>query len=112
MRASDSHARTPAINIWPQNFHCVISEACEPACVGVALARQIELQPGVRHGFVSPKRRCHNKPAAQVHLEQPIALCQRRLGQPSLYAGFLPALGYWRVAVTEEARKCMLQSRD
>ena len=43
-------------------------------------AGEIELYPGVHHGFAFPQRWCHDKPAAERHWERLIALYRRRLG--------------------------------
>jgi carboxymethylenebutenolidase len=43
-------------------------------------AGEIELQPGVHHGFAFPERWCYDKPAAERHWERLIALYRRRLG--------------------------------
>ena len=41
---------------------------------------EIELYPGVHHGFAFPQRWCYDKPAAERHWERLIALYRRRLG--------------------------------
>jgi carboxymethylenebutenolidase len=41
---------------------------------------EIELYPGVHHGFAFPQRRVFDKPAAERHWERLIALYRRRLG--------------------------------
>ena len=41
---------------------------------------EIELYPGVHHGFAFPERRCYDRPAAERHWERLIALYRRRLG--------------------------------
>ena len=41
---------------------------------------EIELYPGVHHGFAFPQRWCYHKPAAERHWERLIALYRRRLG--------------------------------
>ena len=41
---------------------------------------EIELYPGVHHGFAFPQRWCYDKPAAEQHWERLIALYRRRLG--------------------------------
>jgi carboxymethylenebutenolidase len=41
---------------------------------------EIELYPGVHHGFGFPQRWCYDKPAAERHWERLIALYRRRLG--------------------------------
>ena len=43
-------------------------------------AGEIELYPGVHHGFAFPQRWCYGKPAAERHWERLIALYRRRLG--------------------------------
>ena len=42
-------------------------------------AGEIELYPGVHHGFAFPQRWCYDKPAAERHWERLIALYRRRL---------------------------------
>jgi carboxymethylenebutenolidase len=41
---------------------------------------EIELYPGVHHGFAFPQRWCYDKPAAERHWERLIALYRRKLG--------------------------------
>lgn len=41
---------------------------------------ELELYPGVHHGFAFPQRWCYDKPAAERHWERLIALYRRRLG--------------------------------
>jgi carboxymethylenebutenolidase len=41
---------------------------------------EIELHPGVHHGFAFPQRWCYDKPAAERHWERLFALYRRRLG--------------------------------
>jgi carboxymethylenebutenolidase len=43
-------------------------------------AGEIELYPGVHHGFAFPQRWCYDRPAAERHCERLIALYRRRLG--------------------------------
>ena len=43
-------------------------------------AGEIEVHPGVHHGFAFPERWCYDKPAAERHRERLIALHRRRLG--------------------------------
>ena len=43
-------------------------------------AGEIELYPGVHHGFAFPSGRVYDKPAAERHWERLIALYRRRLG--------------------------------
>jgi carboxymethylenebutenolidase len=43
-------------------------------------AGEIELYPGVHHGFAFPQRGCYDKPAAERHWERLIALYRRCLG--------------------------------
>jgi carboxymethylenebutenolidase len=40
---------------------------------------EIEVYPGVHHGFAFPQRRCYDKPAAERHWERLISLYRRRL---------------------------------
>jgi len=41
---------------------------------------ELELYPGVHHGFGFPQRWCYDRPAAERHWERLIALYRRRLG--------------------------------
>jgi carboxymethylenebutenolidase len=41
---------------------------------------ELELNPGVHHGFAFPERWCYDRPAAERHWERLIALYRRRLG--------------------------------
>lgn len=41
---------------------------------------ELEIQPGVHHGFAFPERWCYDKPAAERHWERLIALYRRTLG--------------------------------
>jgi carboxymethylenebutenolidase len=41
---------------------------------------ELEISPGVHHGFAFPQRECYDKPAAERHWERLIALYRRRLG--------------------------------
>jgi carboxymethylenebutenolidase len=41
---------------------------------------ELEIYPGVHHGFAFPQRRIYDKPAAERHWERLIALYRRRLG--------------------------------
>jgi hypothetical protein len=43
-------------------------------------AGEIEVYPGVHHGFAFPQRWCYGKPAAERHWERLISLYRRRLG--------------------------------
>ena len=43
-------------------------------------AGELEIHPGVHHGFAFPQRWCYDKPAAERHWERLIALYRRRLG--------------------------------
>ena len=43
-------------------------------------AGELELYPGVHHGFAFPQRKVYDKPAAERHWERLIALYRRRLG--------------------------------
>jgi carboxymethylenebutenolidase len=42
-------------------------------------AGELEIYPGVHHGFAFPQRWCYDKPAAERHWERLIALYRRRL---------------------------------
>lgn len=41
---------------------------------------ELELYPGVHHGFAFPQRKVYDKPAAERHWELLIALYRRRFG--------------------------------
>lgn len=41
---------------------------------------ELEIYPGVHHGFAFPQRKIYDKPAAERHWERLIALYRRRLG--------------------------------
>ena len=41
---------------------------------------ELEIHPGVHHGFAFPQRKIYDKPAAERHWERLIALYRRRLG--------------------------------
>jgi carboxymethylenebutenolidase len=41
---------------------------------------ELEMYPGVHHGFAFPQRWCYDRPAAERHWERLIALYRRRLG--------------------------------
>lgn len=41
---------------------------------------ELEVHPGVHHGFAFPQRWCYDKPAAERHWERLFALYRRRLG--------------------------------
>jgi carboxymethylenebutenolidase len=43
-------------------------------------AGELEMYPGVHHGFAFPQRYCYDKPAAERHWERLLALYRRRLG--------------------------------
>ncbi len=44
------------------------------------VAGELEIQPGVHHGFAFPSRWCYDQPAAERHWERLIALYRRVLG--------------------------------
>ena len=48
---------------------------------------EIELYPGVHHGFAFPQRWCYDKPAAERHWERLIALYRRRHGLDTRSSG-------------------------
>ncbi|MGA2126125.1 MAG: dienelactone hydrolase family protein [Xanthobacteraceae bacterium] len=41
---------------------------------------ELEIYPGVHHGFAFPQRKVYDRPAAERHWERLIALYRRRLG--------------------------------
>lgn len=43
-------------------------------------AGELEIHPGVHHGFAFPERWCYDKPAAERHWERLFALYRRKLG--------------------------------
>ena len=43
-------------------------------------AGELEIHPGVHHGFAFPQRWCYDQPAAERHWERLIALYRRKLG--------------------------------
>lgn len=47
---------------------------------GSGAVGEIEIYPGVHHGFAFPERWCYDKPAAERHWERLIALYRRCLG--------------------------------
>ena len=53
---------------------------CEQSRQDAGCPGEIELYPGVHHGFAFPERWCYDKPAAEKHWERLIALYRRRLG--------------------------------
>ena len=59
---------------------CQWSKNSVPYSGGPAPPVEIELYPGVHHGFAFPQRWCYDKPAAERHWERLIALYRRRLG--------------------------------
>ena len=59
--------------------HCRWSRNCA-ACSRAVTAGEIELYPGVHHGFAFPMRWCYDKAAAERHWERLIALYRGRLG--------------------------------
>jgi len=48
--------------------------------VGAGSPGELEIYPGVHHGFAFPQRKIFDKPAAERHWERLIALYRRRLG--------------------------------
>jgi carboxymethylenebutenolidase len=54
-------------------------EALKAALADVPRA-EVELYPGVEHGFAFPKRYCFNRDAAETHWERLIALLRRTVG--------------------------------
>ena len=47
---------------------------------GSGVKGELEMQPGVHHGFAFPQRWCYDQPAAERHWERLIALYRRVLG--------------------------------
>ena len=43
-------------------------------------AGEIDMYPGVHHGFAFPERWCYDKPAAKRHWERLLSLYRRQLG--------------------------------
>ncbi|MDG1108904.1 MAG: dienelactone hydrolase family protein [Burkholderiaceae bacterium] len=41
---------------------------------------ELEINPGVHHGFAFPGRWCYDQPAAERHWERLIALYRKQLG--------------------------------
>jgi carboxymethylenebutenolidase len=41
---------------------------------------EVEVYPGVHHGFAFPERRAYDKAAAEQHWERVLTLFRRRLG--------------------------------
>src|SRR5258706_4946825 len=54
-------------------------EALSQAMAGCANPTEVELYPGVEHGFAFPQRAAYNKDAAERHWERLFALFRRRL---------------------------------
>jgi carboxymethylenebutenolidase len=54
-------------------------EALQGFFTQAGVAGEIELYPGVHHGFAFPQRWCYDKPAAERHWERLLALYRRRL---------------------------------
>jgi len=55
-------------------------QALEASLKADGVKAEVELYPGVHHGFAFPQRWCYDKPAAERHWERLIALYRRRLG--------------------------------
>lgn len=55
-------------------------EALDAALKADAVNAEVELYPGVQHGFAFPQRAVYDKPAAERHWERLIALFRRNLG--------------------------------
>jgi carboxymethylenebutenolidase len=54
-------------------------EALQGFFTQAGVAGEIELYPGVHHGFAFPQRWCYDKLAAERHWERLLALYRRRL---------------------------------
>jgi carboxymethylenebutenolidase len=55
-------------------------EALDQSLKGAKVNAEVELFPGVEHGFAFPQRAAYDKPAAERHWERLFALWKRRLG--------------------------------
>ncbi|HEY8004429.1 MAG TPA: dienelactone hydrolase family protein, partial [Phenylobacterium sp.] len=55
-------------------------EALDQTVKSKNLNAEVELYPGVHHGFAFPQRAVYDKPAAERHWERLFALWKRRLG--------------------------------
>jgi carboxymethylenebutenolidase len=55
-------------------------EALDVALKSAEVEAEVELYPGVQHGFAFPQRAAYDKPAAERHWERLNALFRRRLG--------------------------------
>ena len=59
---------------------CRWSRSCARLFEKAGSPGELELYPGVHHGFAFPQRKVYDKPAAERHWERLIALYRRRLG--------------------------------
>jgi carboxymethylenebutenolidase len=57
-------------------------EALDQAVKAGGFNAEVELYPGVHHGFAFPQRPVYDKPAAERHWERLFALFRRNLGRP------------------------------
>ena len=55
-------------------------EALDASMKTAAIDAEVELYPGVHHGFAFPNRPAYDKPSAERHWERLLALYKRRLG--------------------------------
>jgi carboxymethylenebutenolidase len=55
-------------------------EALKTSLEGFDIAAEVELYPGVEHGFAFPQRPAYDKAAAERHWERLLSLYRRRLG--------------------------------
>ena len=55
-------------------------EALTAAMANPAISAEVEVYPGVAHGFAFPQRAAYDRAAAERHWERLFALFRRRLG--------------------------------
>jgi dienelactone hydrolase len=58
---------------------CFLVEELQGFFTQAGVAGEIELYPGVHHGFAFPQRWCYDKPGAERHWERLLTLYRRRL---------------------------------
>ena len=61
---------------------CRWSRNCKAYSNRPSVAGEIEMYPGVHHGFAFPQRWCYDKPAAERHWERLLALYRRMPNAP------------------------------
>ena len=57
-----------------------LKSVLEALFAAAAIRGELEVHPGVHHGFAFPSRWCYDRPAAERHWERLIALYRRNLG--------------------------------